>query len=158
MTTAVVRLLEPTDRDALHALHDRVSDDSVRLRFFAFSRSAGHQYVEHLIASPDAIAIVAEVHGRIVALATAEPIDHESSEISFLVDDDLRGHGLGTMLFAHLAAMARDRGIQRFEAEVLRENHRMLDLFGHAGFQIDQGFETGVHVLLNLPRQLHPVR
>ncbi len=146
---AVVRTLEPGDRDGLHALHDRVSDESVRLRFFALSRSSGHAYVEHLLASSDAIALVAEVRGRIVALATAEPINPQSSEIAFLVDDDLRGHGLGTLLLEHLAALASDRGIRRFEAEVLPENHRMLDVFAGAGFEAVRRVESGVQ-LLNL--------
>lgn len=152
---AVVRTLEPGDRDALDSLHDRVSDESVRLRFFALSRRAGHEYVEHLLVSPDTIALVAEVHGRIVALATAEPVDHESSEIAFLVDDDLRGQGLGTLLLEHLAALARDRGIRRFEAEVLPENHRMLDVFAGAGFEAVRRVESGVQ-LLNLDTSVTP--
>ena len=144
---AVVRTLEPGDGDALHDLHDRVSDESLRLRFFAVARRAGHQYVEHVLASPDTVALVAEIHGRIVALATAEPVDHQSSEIAFLVDDDLRGQGLGTLLLEHLAALACDRGIRRFEAEVLPENHRMLGVFADAGFRVDHRLETGVQVL-----------
>ena len=144
---AVVRTLEPGDEDALHELHERVSDEAVRMRFFSVARRAAHAYVEHVLSSPETLALAAEVHGRIVALATAEPLDPHASEVAFLVDDDLRGQGLGTLLLEHLAAMARDRGIRRFEAEVLAENRRMLQVFGDAGFRVERRLAAGVQVL-----------
>ena len=144
---AVIRTLEPGDAAALHDLHERASDESVRLRFFSLARRAAHTYVEHVLDSPGTLALAAEVHGRMVGLATAEPIDHRSSEVAFLVDDELRGQGLGTLLLEHLAALARDRGIRRFEAEVLAENARMLKVFGDAGFRVERRLDTGVQVL-----------
>ncbi len=144
---AVVRGLGPGDGEALHGLHDRVSDESVRLRFFSLARRAAHSYVEHVLASPDTLALVAEVRGRIVALGTAEPIDVRTSEVAFLVDDAYHGQGLGTLLLEHLAAVARDRGVRRFEAEVLSENRRMFEVFADAGFGVERRLETGVEVL-----------
>jgi len=141
---AVVRTIAPGDGDAVHALHERVSDDALRMRFFSVARRAAHTYVEHVLASPDTLALVAEVRGRIVALATAEPVDPASSEVALLVDDDHRGQGLGTLLLEHLAALARDRGIHRFVAEVLSENRRMLEVFSDAGFDVEQRVESGV--------------
>ena len=118
----MIRTLDPGDAAALHQLHERASDESVRLRFFSLARRTAHTYVEHVLDSPGTLALVAEVHGQMVGLATAKPIDDRSSEVAFLVDDELRGQGLGTLLLEHLAALARDRGIRRFEAEVLPEN------------------------------------
>ena len=46
---AVIRTLAPGDAAALHDLHDRVSDESVRLRFFSLARRAAHAYVEHVL-------------------------------------------------------------------------------------------------------------
>jgi acyl-CoA synthetase (NDP forming)/GNAT superfamily N-acetyltransferase len=143
---AVVRSLEPNDADGLHALHERVSDDALRLRFFTVGRRPAHQYVEHVLSHPATLALVAEVRGRIVALATAEPLDGRSSEVAFLVDDEFRGHGLGTLLLEHLAALACDRGIRWFEAEVLSENHRMLEVFRDAGFRVERRLEGEVQV------------
>jgi acyl-CoA synthetase (NDP forming)/GNAT superfamily N-acetyltransferase len=144
---AVVRTLEPDDEEALHELHERVSDEALRMRFFTVAPRAAHAYVEHVLSTPETLALAAEVRGRVVALATAEPLDHRSSEVAFLVDDDFRGQGLGTLLLEHLAAMARDRGIRRFEAEVLAENRRMLQVFADAGFRVERRLDAGVQVL-----------
>ena len=41
---------------------------------------------------------------------------------------------MGTLLLEHLAAAARERGVDRFLAEVLAENHGMLRVFADSGF------------------------
>ena len=86
---AVIRPLVPGDAFALHALHESVNDDALRLRFFAASRHAAHEYVHHVLTDTNAIALVATVHGRLVAVATAEPLDPKRYEVAFLVADDL---------------------------------------------------------------------
>ncbi len=78
------------------------------------------------------------VRDRVVALGTAEPVSADAAEVAFLVDEDLHGHGLGSLLLEHLAAACRDRGIRRFVAEVLADNHAMLGVFLDAGFEITQ--------------------
>lgn len=133
---AEIRPLERRDGPALHALHDGASLDALRLRFFSSGQRAARMYVDRVLDSPGTLALVGSIGGRLVALATAEPIDDSVSEVAFLVADDVAGHGLGTLLLEHLAACARDRGIRRFSALVLAENHRMLDVFTHAGFEL----------------------
>ncbi len=120
---AVVRTLEPGDGAGLHDLHERASDEALWLRFFSVARAAAHQYVDHVLASPGTIALVAEIDGRIAALGTAEPTGPELCEVAFLVSDEQRGRGLGTLLLEHLAAEGRDRGVRQFEARVFRSNH-----------------------------------
>ena len=140
----VVRRLSPDDGPALHDLHARVSDEALRLRFFSVTRNTAHAYVDHVLGDPETLALVAEVGGRLVALATAEPLRLGASEVAFLVADDFRGHGLGTLLLEHLAAVARDLGIARFEADVLPENHSMLSVFADAGFEVVRHLDSGV--------------
>lgn len=144
---AVVRRVRPDDGPALYELHDRVSDDTVWLRFFSVSRETGRQYVDKVLSSTETIALVAEVDGRVAALATAEPTAPEVCEVAFLVADDHRGRGLGTLLLEHLAADARDRGVAQLEARVLRANHRMLQVFEDAGFELDRHLDDGEVVL-----------
>jgi acyl-CoA synthetase (NDP forming)/GNAT superfamily N-acetyltransferase len=140
----VIRGLAPGDGPALHELHSGVSDDALRFRFFSLARKTAHDYVEHVLGDPTTLALVAEAEGRLVALATAEPLRDGVSEVAFLVADDFRGHGIGTLLLEHLAAMARDQGIARFEADVLPENHGMLSVFEDAGFEAVRRLDTGV--------------
>ncbi|GAA2121589.1 hypothetical protein GCM10009843_16000 [Nocardioides bigeumensis] len=141
---AVVRRLRADDGDGVHALHDRVSDESLRLRFFAAgARSAAHRYVDHVLAQPDQLTLVAEIGGRIVGLATSELVDLDTSEIAFLVADEMQGSGLGTLLLEHLAAAARDKGVRHFTADVLLENRKMLRVLDDAGFDVRRRIDHG---------------
>ncbi len=144
---AVIRPLRPDDGPVLHELHDRVSDEGIRLRFFSAARHAAHTYVEHVLADGETLALVAELHGRAVGLATAEPMNEHRCEIAFLVADDARGLGVGTLLLEHLAALALSCGITEFEADVLSENHAMLRVFSHAGFSLTRTPDMGTVVL-----------
>lgn len=146
---AVVRSLTPDDAAALHDLHEHVSTEALWFRFFAAGRTMAHRYVDRVLENPDRLALVAEVDGRLVAFATAEPLAEKphAAEVAFLVADEFRGHGLGTLLLEHLAALARDRGFREFEADVLRANHAMLRVFDDAGFRVDRQVDDGVEIL-----------
>jgi acyl-CoA synthetase (NDP forming)/GNAT superfamily N-acetyltransferase len=147
-SVGVVRTLGPEDREALLTLHDEVGLDSLRLRFFSASREAGHAYVEHLLSHHEAgqvLALALWYHDRLVGLATAERNpDVTEAEVSFLVADEMRGHGVGTLLLEHLAALARTQGVRRFTADVLAENGAMIRVFLDAGFQLARHLDRGV--------------
>jgi acyl-CoA synthetase (NDP forming)/GNAT superfamily N-acetyltransferase len=147
-SVGVVRTLRPEDRGALLALHDEVGLDSLRLRFFSASREAGHAYVEHLLAHHEAgqvFALALWYHDRLVGLATAERNpDVSEAEVSFLVADEMRGRGVGTLLLEHLAAFARRAGVRRFTADVLAENGAMIRVFLDAGFELTRHLDRGV--------------
>lgn len=152
---AIIRTLRPTDRDALQALHDHVSDDAFRLRFFAIGRAVGDTYVEHLFTSDGdtTVCLVVCIQDQIVATATAEGLDATSAEIAFLVADDVSGLGLGSLLVEHLAAHCREVGIRHLVAEVLWENHGMLQVFHDAGFtltRLDEGATVRVDLTTTL--------
>jgi acyl-CoA synthetase (NDP forming)/GNAT superfamily N-acetyltransferase len=135
-TIAVIRSLEPGDHEQLLALHEGVSEDTLRLRFFSPSPAAGRAYVARLFdeSNHESVALVAVLRGRIAALATAELLSQERAEVAFLVSDQDRGRGLGSLLLEHLAALCREHGISTFEAEVLADNYGMLGVFRAAGF------------------------
>ena len=100
-----------------------------------------------------AMAIVAESGGRIVAFAGyyLAPTVSDRAEVAFAVSDAVQGHGIGTRLLEQLAAVARERGIRTFDAYVLAENRRMLDVFRDSGFAETVSLEHGVcHVSLSL--------
>jgi acyl-CoA synthetase (NDP forming)/GNAT superfamily N-acetyltransferase len=143
---ASIRPMVREDEAGLIALHEQVGDDSLRLRFFSLNREASRRYVEHLVnGTGDTVAtLVATVHDRIVALATAERADSDSAEVAFLVSDDEHGHGLGSLLLEHLAAACRDNGVRRFVAEVLPENAAMIRVFNDVGFDVSRRSRSGV--------------
>ena len=144
---AVVRPLDPAhDRAPLDALHHGATTESLRLRFFTTTPRAADSYVEHVCTAPpeETITLVAETGGEVVALATAEVSSPTVAEVAFLVSDALHGHGIASILLEHLAAAARDRGIETFTADVLAENYAMLGVFRAAGFDVLHHEEYGV--------------
>ena len=52
------------------------------------------------------------------------------------VSDELQGQGLASILIAHLAEAAHENGIEIFVADVLPENHKMIQVFRGTGFPI----------------------
>ncbi|KPC92220.1 hypothetical protein ADL27_26190, partial [Streptomyces sp. NRRL F-6602] len=60
------------------------------------------------------------------------------------VQDAHQGRGVASALLEHIAAVARERGIRRFTAEVLPANTKMIKVFTDAGYQQKRSFEDGV--------------
>jgi len=66
------------------------------------------------------------------------------AEVAFAVSDAHQGRGIGTILLEELAGAARRSGIAEFEADVLGENNRMLEVFAESGFVVKRSIEAGV--------------
>jgi acetyl coenzyme A synthetase (ADP forming)-like protein len=100
-----------------------------------------------------ATTLVAEYGGRIVAFAGyhRDPGGPDRAEIAFAVSDAVQGHGIGTRLLEQLAKAAREVGIDTFDAYVLGDNRRMLEVFASSGLAETVRVESGVcHVALSL--------
>jgi acetate---CoA ligase (ADP-forming) len=90
--------------------------------------------------------VVAEMSGEIAAVAHyfASPRHPEVAEVAFAIRDVLQGCGVGTKMLEKLADVAHLNGIERFEAELLAENQRMLDVFLDSGFDVVSRSDGGV--------------
>lgn len=66
------------------------------------------------------------------------------AEVSFTLEEDFQGQGLGGKLLAHLVRIARDRGIREFVAETLPENRPMRTVFERSGLPLTQRRGDGV--------------
>jgi len=78
--------------------------------------------------------------------------------VAFTIEEDFQGQGLAGKLMAMLAAIARQHGIGRLEAEVLSGNAPMLKVFERSGLPLTKTREGGVtHVVMDL-RQAGPSR
>jgi acetyl coenzyme A synthetase (ADP forming)-like protein len=136
--TVRIRPITPGDADALYQMWQRLSPETIRLRFFA-PRSmtrAGIEYFTHLDMR-DRFALVAEQQGRIIGVARFDRLvdDPEAAEFAVLVEDAEQGRGVGTALLRALRQPAQDLGVTRFVGEVLSENRRMLEVLTDAGFE-----------------------
>jgi predicted CoA-binding protein len=74
---------------------------------------------------------------RIVGHAAYVTTAPGRADIAFEVSDDRRGIGIGTILLAHLAAVAPANGIERFVATVHPTNHRMAQVLRNSGFPVE---------------------
>lgn len=146
-STLHVRPVSPGDVSAVLDLYMRLSPGSLHNRFAAAHKPTVDDAVRLCRPNgPDAFAIVAERNGRIVA-ATNYCVDVEApdrAEVAFVVADELHGHGVGTRMLEHLATIAREHGIQTFDAYVLPSNHAMLQVFTDSGFEIERTLSRDV--------------
>ena len=66
------------------------------------------------------------------------------AEVAFLVEDQHQGRGIAQLLLEHLAQAGRERGVERFVAEVLPDNTRMIQTFRDAGYRVASEYDEGV--------------
>lgn len=146
--TVHVRPIRSGDAPLIIALHERLSSESRYLRFFSpmptlsASLLARFVNVDYL----DRFALVATLGDEIVGVARYDALDEDPSlaEVAFTVDDAHQGRGVASVLLEHLAAVAQDRGLKRFQADTLPNNNKMLGVFRAAGFADERHFADGV--------------
>jgi acetyl coenzyme A synthetase (ADP forming)-like protein len=71
--------------------------------------------------------------------------NHHSAEVTLTIEDSYQGQGLGTSILEQLADVARENGIDSFEADVLAENEQMMKVLKDYGFHVDSELQTGVY-------------
>jgi RimJ/RimL family protein N-acetyltransferase len=123
-----IRALEDTDRGALLALNEHVSDGSLYRRFFFVSRHAADAYVDRLLrpTTADHQALVGLVDGELVGVASYERLTPTSAEIAVLIEDRFQHMGIGTRLIGELAKLAQHNRIHQLVADVLTGNSPMI--------------------------------
>jgi acetyltransferase len=134
-----VRPVRPEDEELFLEFLKRVTDEDLRLRFFAPVRDFSHAFLARLIQIDyaRAIAFVAldpgtgEMMGVVRLHADA---NHETGEYAILLRSDLKGIGLGWELMRLMIEWAKADGLSTVEGQVLRENTVMLDICRGLGF------------------------
>lgn len=125
-----VRTVCEQDEPALRSFLAGLCAQARYLRFFtggADVTSAAHLAAA---ASPDRYGLLAhDETGSLVGHALYIQLDDTRAEVAVEVADHLHDRGLGTILIERLASVAEENGISRFIAEVLPQNHAMLDVF-----------------------------
>ncbi|OKK22771.1 acyl-CoA synthetase [Streptomyces sp. CB00455] len=160
--TARIRPITPSDAGRLVSFYEQVSDESKYYRFFApyprlsdrdVHRFTHHDYVDRVgLAATIGEEFIGTVrYDRIGADGRAATGPSDEAEVAFLVQDAHQGRGVASALLEHIGAVARERRIRRFAAEVLPANTKMIKVFTDAGYQQKRSFEDGsVHLTLDL--------
>ncbi|MFF4833180.1 GNAT family N-acetyltransferase [Streptomyces sp. NPDC001315] len=153
--TARIRPITVDDADRLVSFYEQVSDESKYYRFFApyprLSAKDVHRFTHHDFV--DRVGLAATVGGEFIATVRYDRIGTDGmpasapadeAEVAFLVQDAHQGRGVASALLEHIAAVARERGVSRFAAEVLPANSKMIKVFTDAGYTQKRSFEDGV--------------
>ena len=144
--TVHVRPITPDDADRLRAFHSRLSPDTVYLRFFSMVRTLSAREVERFttVDHDERAAVVALLRDEIVGVVRYDKLPGTTdAEVAVVVEDAHQGRGLGSMLLEHLESAAQERHVERFVADVLPSNTRMIAVFRSAGFEIERHMEDG---------------
>ncbi|HEX2824456.1 MAG TPA: GNAT family N-acetyltransferase [Streptosporangiaceae bacterium] len=155
-TTIEIRAARPDDLDAVRSMHEKLSPDSLYLRFFTMSPSAPEREAHRLCRAPvpDHAALLALLDGELIGCGSYECDDppSQSAEVALAVADNMHNRGVGMLLLEHLISLARNRGLHAFTAETLSENAPMLRVFADAGLQAHRALADGVyHLTFPLP-------
>ncbi|MFI5647761.1 GNAT family N-acetyltransferase [Kitasatospora sp. NPDC051705] len=152
--TARIRPITPDDAGRLVEFYEQVSDQSKYFRFFApyprLSDKDVRRFTHHDFVNRVGLAVVIRDH--FIATVRYDRIDADGrpsdtgteAEVAFLVQDAHQGRGVASALLEHIAAVAQERGIRRFQAEVLPENRKMVKVFTDAGYTQRRSFADGV--------------
>ncbi|MER6447379.1 bifunctional acetate--CoA ligase family protein/GNAT family N-acetyltransferase [Streptomyces venezuelae] len=160
--TARIRPITTEDAGRLVSFYEQVSDESKYYRFFApyprLSDRDVHRFTHHDFV--DRVGLAATIGGEFIGTVRYDRIGADGrpasapadeAEVAFLVQDAHQGRGVASTLLEHIGAVARERGIRRFAAEVLPANSKMIKVFTDAGYQQKRSFEDGsVHLTLDL--------
>jgi acetyltransferase len=149
-TPLVLRPIRPEDEPKMAVFHEKISEQSVYLRYFSsfqLSQRVEHERLMRIcyVDYDRAIALVTEwtnpdtgeseilAAGRLTRLANPE-----EAEFAMLVRDDFQRRGIGFHMLEKLLQFGRDEGIKRVVAYMLPENRGMLRVSEKLGFQFER--------------------
>jgi acetyltransferase len=157
-TPVILRPIRPEDEPLMVKFHGALSERSVFLRYFQWSKLSqrvAHDRLRRICfidydrelafladhTSPDtgeheilAIGRLSKLHGR------------SSAEMALLVRDQYQHRGLGIELLRRLIQAARDEHLDSMQAYLLQENVEMRGLVEKLGFRVQPADDTGVQL------------
>ncbi len=159
-STVHVRPVRPEDAAGVRALFEGLSAESRWLRFFSEAYDAGAVVRWATEVDYDrrfGLVATAGAEQRLVAHAGWERLRDraDKAELALAIADDFQGRGLGTILLGQLAEAAHAAGVTLLDAEVLPQNHQMLQVLRDAGLPLTVRSLPGV-VMAELPTSLSP--
>ena len=157
----LIRAIRPDDRERIIAAFHKLDQQTIYTRFFSAKKELSEADLGRIDASDfvHAAVLVATlgsgadetIIGGGAYTVIQRPDGVPTAELSFTIEEDYHGQGLSTLFMALLTEIARERGIRRFEAEVLAGNTPMLKVFQHSGLPMTRHVEDGVvHVVMDL--------
>lgn len=139
-----LRPIRPEDEPMEAEMFNALSNQSLYYRFFGYLPAVTHEFLTRMtqIDYNREMAIIAELEEngvrkmagvvRIIADAWGE-----TAEFAIVIADPWQNLGLGSRLMDYMLEIARDKGIRKVFASVLRSNAHMIRMFKSRGFVLD---------------------
>jgi len=154
-TDIVIRPIQPEDAEIEQAFIRGLSPES---RYFRFMSSISELSLEMLVRFTqidyhNEMALIAvhssdEGEEEIGVVRYMTNADKRTCEFALVVADHWQGKGIASLLMRSLIDVARDRGLEIMEGQVLSNNFRMLDLMTRLNFRISNDpDESGIKLV-----------
>ena len=142
-TSIIIRPIRPEDAEIEQEFIRNLSPES---RYFRFMNSIEELSLEMLVRFTQIdyhnemalIAVYPSEDGEeeIGVVRYMTNADKKTCEFALVVSDQWQGKGIARLLMRNLIEVARDRGLEMMEGQVLSNNFRMLDLMTRLNFKI----------------------
>ena len=156
--TVWIRLARPEDSDAVAAMHERCSEQTLYRRYLTAVGQWRDVTLRRLTGGHRGATLVAmSEEGTIVGLGHVFPdsrTDSRTAEIATIVEDAYQRRGIGTRLVQHMLELAERLGFDEVVGTVLAQNNEMLRVLDSTRLTWSRHVEGGV-VTLRAP--LHAV-
>ncbi|MFJ1899796.1 GNAT family N-acetyltransferase [Streptomyces sp. NPDC088115] len=141
-----VRRADHADLEAARAMHDRCSEQTLRLRYHGPVRDAD-RYLDHLLSPRFGRTLAVQTaSGRLVALGHLL-WDGDETEVALLVEDDWQRRGIGSELLGRLVALAAEAGCESVYAVTQASNTGMVAAMRALSLPLDYQIEEGTLVI-----------
>jgi RimJ/RimL family protein N-acetyltransferase len=156
-----IRSIRSDDKERLSEAFRNLEPESIYTRFFHHKKALTDADLKAAteVDFDEVVALVVTIGDKenetIIGSARYVAFDDAKgqriAEVAFTVEEDYHGQGIASRLLQHLVEIARQKGISRFEADVLSQNKAMLAVFSRSGLPMVKRSEAGnMHVTLTL--------
>lgn len=153
-----IRPIRAEDEPLLEQFYQRLSPESLRLRFFSARRQFDHRELARFVQIDydREMAFVALREGVLYGVVRVWiDADDVAAEFSVIIDDNCRGEGLGLRLMQGIIEYLTKRGVLQIFGTVLPHNTGMLKLAQRLGFSMHHNMDEGV---VEVGRNLNPMK
>ena len=161
-TAVTVRAAGANDGPKIRRAFLNLERDTVYTRFFGYKADVSDAELGRITATDSSRGVTllvttgagedeVVIGGASYVVSGSLAATGRSAELAFIVEEDFQSRGVGTLLIRHIIAIAREKGLDRLEADVLSRNRPMLNVFRRCGFPMAVRHEGDVvHVILSL--------
>lgn len=151
-SAVLVRAIAPSDKDMLAKAFSELDRESVQMRFFRNIKSLSAEELKYFtevdFVNHVAIGVGLLEDDKVFPIGVGRYIvdkDHpKKAEIALTVDEFHRGIGVGTLMLRSLCDIAKENGIEVFEAVMLDSNTKIINVLNRSKLPLHISSEHGV--------------